>query len=125
MNMVNVSFDDVINFVDVICAKLKQYKFTGVYGLPKGGLVLATLVANKLNIPLLMAPYDNCIIIDDICDSGESLLHYVKHTSENSNENHNYTIITMFYNPNGIYNITPNYYGHIKEDDWIVFPWEL
>lgn len=121
--MVNVSFEDVTNFVDDICKKLEQISFTGVYGIPKGGLVLATLIANKLNIPLLMAPYDNCIIVDDICDSGESLLHYVNNTSGNCS--HNYTIITMFYNPKCTYNIIPNYYQFLKQDDWIVFPWEL
>ena len=51
-----VSWNDIENFVeDLIKSMEKQnIKPTGVYGIPRGGVILATLVSDKLDIPLLL-----------------------------------------------------------------------
>ena len=58
-----------------------EIKFDGVYGIPRGGTVLAVMLSHKLDIPFIMdvkeGPYhavrDDYIIIDDIVDTGETL----------------------------------------------------
>ena len=115
-----VSWNDVEDFINIVVEKYKDHKFTGVYGLPRGGLVFAVILSHRLGVPMLMAPIKDCIIVDDICDSGESLVHYVKNSS---GEKNSYIIVTMFYKENKL-GIIPDYYMCEKQKDWIVFPWE-
>lgn len=117
-----ITWEFIMDYINSIIEKTKNKKFSGVYGLPRGGLILAVLLSHKLDIPLLMAPTKNCIIIDDILDSGESLLHYMKNSS-NPNNSNNYYITTMFFKKNYL-NLKPDYYFLEKENKWIVFPWE-
>ena len=62
-----VSWEDVQKFVQNVSNAFKNHSFTGVYGLPRGGCVLAVMLSHSLNIPLLMAPHKGCLIVDDIC----------------------------------------------------------
>lgn len=117
---VYVSWEQVDNFVDSLLNEVEEkgLNFSGVYGIPRGGLVLATLISYRLNIPLLLAPAKNCIIVDDIADSGRSLLHY----TENDTQFNKYYIATMFYCERSM--VKPDFYQFNKEDKWIVYPWE-
>ena len=50
--------------------------FKGVYGIPRGGLILAVMLSHKLDLPLIMSKDEldeNSIIIDDIADTGKTL----------------------------------------------------
>ena len=97
MGKVYVSWQAVDNFVDIVdnFIRNKHPDCTGVYGIPRGGLVFAVMLSHKLSIPMLMSPVPGCLIVDDICDSGESLLHYVKNSS--SPDKPEYITATMFY----------------------------
>lgn len=120
--MTNITWYNVEKFINNVSIRFSKSNISGVYGLPRGGLILAVMLSHKMHIPMLMAPCKDCIIIDDICDSGESLIHYVNNSS--GNEIFKYHIATMFYKPNKL-NIKPEYYEYYKKDeDWIVFPWE-
>ena len=121
MAKVYVTWEQVEQFVNLL-EKSVGRDFTGVYGLPRGGLVLATMISHKYKIPMLMSPTPNCLIVDDICDTGESLLHYVKNSSGDKVQD--YTIATLYYKENKL-GVRPNYYQYIKGDNWIVFPWEM
>ena len=120
-NKIYVTWDDMSEFVEELIKEIKSknIKPTGVYGIPRGGLILATLLSYKLDIPLLMAACDGCIIVDDIADSGRTLLHY---TSNDTQFNTHY-IATMFYHERCM--VKPNFYKYTKDDKWIVFPWEV
>lgn len=115
-----VSWDDVENYVNKVIDFYDNSQLTGVYGLPRGGLILAVMISHRLHIPMLMAPVENCLIVDDICDSGESLLHYQMNSSSLAKPL--YHISTMMYRRGA--KIVPEMFGMYKEDDWIVFPWE-
>lgn len=119
---IRVTWEQVEAFVEEAEIFARRRNINAVYGLPRGGLVLAVMLSHRLNIPLLLAPTKGCLIVDDICDSGESLLHYRKNSS-GENEDNNYTIITMFYKENSL-GIIPDHWMRRKHDDWIVFPWE-
>ncbi len=115
-----ISWKDIEDYIDYVTDYYKDKNISGVYGIPRGGLILAVLISHRLNIPMLMAPADNCIIVDDICDSGETLLHYKKNSS--GDKEYNYHITTMFYKDNNL--VEPELYFMKKEDKWIVYPWE-
>ncbi len=104
----------VYDFINKTEDAFKDKKFTGVYGIPRGGMVLAILYSHKTGIPLLLAPHKDCLIIDDIADTGETLLHYSKK---------GYTIATMYYHQQS--KVKPDYYYEEKGDKWIVYPWEI
>lgn len=110
--------EDLEEFIKI--CKITDKKFTGVYGLPRGGLIPAIMISHKLNIPLLMAPCDNCLIVDDIADSGRSLYHY----TENDTQFNKYYIFTLYYAKRSI--VKPDYYVRFKpHNEWVIFPWEV
>ena len=118
-NKLYIEWKDAENYIDKVCHQYKDNKISGVYGIPRGGLILATLLSYKMNIPLLLAPAPNCIIIDDIADSGRTLLHF----TENDTQFNKYIITTMFYHPRSI--VKPAFSLFEKDNEWIVFPWEI
>lgn len=115
-----ISWNKVENYIDEIQDFYKDIELTGVYGLPRGGLVLAVMISHRLNIPMLLSPIQGCLIVDDICDSGESLLHYAQNSS--AFDKPLYHITTMMYKENNL--VKPEFYFMKKKDKWIVFPWE-
>ena len=116
-----ITWEDMTDYVDELVNEMnkKNVKPTGVYGIPRGGLILATLVSYKMNIPLLMGACDGCLIIDDIADSGRTLIHY----TSNDTQFNKYYISTMFYHKRSM--VKPDFYKFEKDDKWIVFPWEV
>lgn len=116
----NVSWKDIEEYVDYVYNYYQNKNITGVYGIPRGGLILAVLISHKLNVPMLMAPVEGCIIVDDICDSGESLVHYQKNTS--GDKKCKYHITTMFYKKNKL--VEPELWLKEKKESWIIYPWE-
>lgn len=117
-----VSWQMICDFVSDIKEDYKNVALSGVYGVPRGGLILAVMISHKLNIPLLSAPCKDCLIVDDICDSGESLLHFFQNSSALCNKPL-YHIVTMYYKKNNL-KVIPEKWKYSKEDKWIVFPWE-
>jgi hypoxanthine phosphoribosyltransferase len=113
-----VGWTDVQKYVNEVAIRYKDANITGVYGLPRGGLVLAVMLSHKMNVPMLVAPTDGCLIVDDIADSGRSLIHY----TDNDTQFNKYHITTMYRHPRSV--VTPEYFMFTKDDEWIVFPWE-
>ena len=108
-----VTWSQVEQFIDDLKKHYCNVKFSGVYGIPKGGVVIASMIAYNLNIPLLMAPHPNCLVVDDITDTGNSLKHY---------QLKGYKIATMYWKQSS--EVTPDFYIWEKKDNWIIFPWE-
>lgn len=115
-----VKWEEIEKYIESVSKHYQDQKISGVFGLARGGLIFAVMLSHKMNIPLLTAPVENCIIIDDICDSGESLLHYYKNSS--GNKVNKYHITTMYYKNNDL--VLPEYYFKEKGDKWIVYPYE-
>lgn len=120
MAKVYVTYEQIHKFIEDVAndLKSKNIKPTGVYGPPRGGLIFATLLSYKLDIPLLLNAAKDCIIIDDIADSGRTLYHF----TENDTQFNKYYIATMYYHKRSI--VKPNFYAFEKNNDWIVFPYE-
>lgn len=108
-----MDWKEVEYFVEQLAKELPK-NITGVYGIPRGGLCLAVMLSHKLNIPLLAAPSKNCVVIDDIADTGETLYHY---------RGKGYYIATMYYHKQS--RVVPDFWYKEKTNEWIVFPWEV
>ena len=116
-----VSWDDINKYLDGVVEDVKKrgLKPSGVYGVPRGGLIFATMLSYKMDIPLLLNAAKDCIIIDDIADSGRTLMHFTK----NDTQFHKFYITTMYYHERSM--VKPDYYMFEKKDNWIVYPYEF
>ena len=119
--LLRISWNEVCSYLDEIATKLDPHDYSGVYGLPRGGLVLAAWLSHKLYIPMLHTPDRSCIIIDDICDSGDGMKKCLEEYG--LAENNNCFITTMFLNKDSTFQ-NLDYFHRFKGENWIVFPWE-
>ena len=99
--------------VEQIASKCNYLKFSGIYGVPRGGLCLAVALSHKLKINLISKPIKNSLIVDDVYETGTTL-----NTYKNINEAMFFVLFSK---------VKPIWWNtvHISEkSEWIVFPWE-
>jgi len=120
MEKVYLTWDDINSLVDKLANEVSQAAVPPLYitGLPRGGLIPAVMLSHKLNIPyvnisLIRAlPAVDVLVVDDIADSGETLLQYKA-----------YQTAVLHYKLQS--EATPTYYAEeVENEDWIVYPWE-
>lgn len=107
------SWDDLKTDIEKLVRKIDP-KPDKVFGIPRGGLVPAVYLSHKLNIPLITNPEHitpTTLVVDDICETGQTLKPY----------NQNQTL-TLHYVKTAT--IEPTYYARIKEKGWIIYFWE-
>ena len=99
--------------VEHIANKCKFFDFSGIYGVPRGGLCLAVALSHKLKINLISEPIKNSLIVDDIYESGNTLKPF------KDIEGAMFFVLFSKRNPTWWNSV------HIsKKREWIVFPWE-
>ena len=99
--------------VEHIANKCKFLEFSGVYGIPRGGLCLAVALSHKLKINLISEPIKNSLIVDDIYETGITLKAF-KHIEG-----------AMFFVL--FSKVSPTWWNSVQiseKNEWIVFPWE-
>ena len=99
--------------VEHIANKCKFLEFSGIYGVPRGGLCLAVALSHKLKIKLISEPIKNSLIVDDVYETGITL---------NTFKGIEGAMFFVIFSK-----IKPSWWNtvHISEkSDWIVFPWE-
>ena len=99
--------------VEHIANKCKFLEFSGIYGVPRGGLCLAVALSHKLNISLLSEPIKNSLIVDDIYETGITL---------NTLKDIDGAMFFVLHSK-----IKPTWWNTVyisKKREWIVFPWE-
>ena len=107
------SWDDFDISVEFIAQKCKSKEFSGVYGIPRGGLCLAVALSHKLNINLISEPIKDSLIVDDVYETGLTL--------NNFSNIKGATFFVLFSKKKPIWWNTVNL---SKEKEWIIFPWE-
>lgn len=113
-NKIILSWEDVTELVNVLCEKITHDlpNIDSVYGIPRGGLIPATLVSHKLNLPYSNVMLPNTLVIDDICDSGVTIRDSI-----------GVNTATLYYKPNDI--AKPTIFAEeIITSKWVIFPWE-
>ena len=124
---VHITWTDVDRAVEEIARKIEGLqkegllkKYTGIYGIPRGGLIPAVMLSHRLNIPMcaikefiFSESLSNILVVDDIADSGKTLLPYDK-----------LDLATLFVRLHTT-EVVPDYCGfEITHDKWLYFPWE-
>ena len=125
-----VKWWEVKQYINNLVERLKKDEYfhleecPGIFTFPRGGFILATLLSYKLDLPILSNPAKNCIIIDDIIDTGITMKKY----SDLMNDK-NYFITAMFMKDDQLaeeaeFQCFADYFEFVKKDEWIVYPWE-
>jgi len=99
--------------VEYIANKCKFLEFSGIYGIPRGGLCLAVALSHKLKINLISEPIKNSLIVDDVYETGLTL------TTFKDIEGAMFFVLFS--------KIKPTWWNTVfisKKSQWIVFPWE-
>ena len=59
--------------VATLAQRLTHQSFSGIYGVPRGGLCLAVALSHALELPYLITPQAGCLIVDDVYETGQTL----------------------------------------------------
>lgn len=114
-NKIFLSWDDVDKLVDKLCQRIQEQlpEIDSIHGLTRGGLIPAVMVSHKLNLPWSDVMLPNTLVIDDICDSGDTLMNCVGV----------YTAVLHQKPETSCF--TPDVWADLHlEDEWIIYPWE-
>ncbi len=101
---------DIRTILQQIEEKGKTY--TGIYAIPRGGLVLGVRLSHELDIPMVMGGVtDKTLVVDEICDTGRALRPFLDRCNT----------LTIFKHQDCP--VTPTYWLR-SNINWVVFPWE-
>ena len=108
-----VSYEDFVITKKEIAAKLKELNLPikNIYGIPNGGSVPAVYLHHLTGLPIIAKPGKNTLIVDDIADTGQTLLPFMPRESA-----------TIYYHKQSV--VEPTIWIYEKKDAWVHFPWE-
>lgn len=126
MNKIFFTWIELENAVNDITTQIKEenYQIDVIYGIPRGGLIVAVLLSHKLDKPLILDPLTaqdkRILIVDDISDTGKTFLKLFDKLDPREMA---YRPITaaIHFKPGSRF--VPDIY-HKETEDWIVYPWE-
>ena len=112
-NKIFISWDDMNILVDELCSTISKSgaEIKSITGIERGGLIPAVMISHKLNIPYVTKINKYTLVVDDICDTGETLKKTVAGFTA-----------TLHYKKTAIF--TPDFYSKEVGTEWIVYPWE-
>jgi len=124
-----ISWNQVDRYIDQLCEQVNDHceqnnydiaDLNGVYGIPRGGLIIAVMISHKLNLPYidrLQTMYGKrFLVVDDIADSGKTLEQMKAEVFNNA------LFATIHYNSDSVFE--PHFWVKEKLTDWIIYPWE-
>jgi hypoxanthine phosphoribosyltransferase len=131
MNYTRYTYEEMIDDLKVINSKCIDLDITSIIAINRGGNVLGTYLSYWLDIPLRICnkddglflqrtirPDQKYLIIDEICDSGETLSTLTKHLPSD-----NVLTCTIHIRYNSKFR--PDIFLHnIINDNWILYPWD-
>ena len=107
------SWEDFDKSVEYIANQCRFLEFSGIYGIPRGGLCLAVALSHKLKIKLISEPIKNSLIVDDIYETGITL---------NPLKDIEGAMFFVLFSK-----INPTWWNTVNmaaNQEWVVFPWE-
>ena len=111
--MVYFTWSEFDKSVEYIANKCKFLEFSGIYGVPRGGLCLAVALSHQLKINLLSKPIKNALIVDDVYETGTTL---------NPLKDIEGAMFFVLFSK-----VKPTWWNSVfisEKNKWIVFPWE-
>lgn len=104
-----LTWSDIQKECAALASRQGGRSFSGVYGIPQGGSPVALIVSNILDLPILNEPDDECLVVDDLIDSGRTMSGY--------NQTHD----TLYRKAHSPAHLAPQ---ATLVNEWLIFPWE-
>jgi len=119
MRKIPVSWDWIAKATEKLAEEITRHNtlkgVRGIYAIPRGGLPIGVMLSHKLKLPLLYhIDKGNCIVVDDICDTGKTMFPYMRSA-----------IMASLFIGNCKYCIPHFWIKKKPKGSWIIFPWEL
>lgn len=114
-----ISWEETEKLVKALAKKIDKDKIENIYGVPRGGLVVAVILSHLLKKPLVQQierTFKKTLFVDDLTDTGLTLGHIEKVLGRQI------ISATLFHNRKSTYE--PTYYVKTKPSEWIEFVWE-
>ena len=111
--VIHFTWEEFDRSVEHIAERSKFLEFSGIYGVPRGGLCLAVALSHKLKINLISEPIRNSLIVDDVYETGITL--------NRLKDIEGATFFVLFSK------IQPSWWNTVfvsEKSEWIFFPWE-
>ncbi len=109
-----LSWADFNTAVAVIAARAPADLFDSIYGIPRGGLVLAVALSHAIGRPLACSVGPRTLVVDEIAESGATLRRV------DLTEHPRHLVWTwVAKRDHGV-----NYVLRVPPGCWVVFPWE-
>lgn len=124
-----VSWEAFICYAEKLCKEIEQtYDFDYVYGIPRGGLVLGTIISHYFNKPFKLSISPNLVdkvhrylVVDDLVQTGTTLLKF----SDHYNQRIKYRTAVIHQKTSARFH--PDYVIEkeiIPDNNWIIYPYE-
>jgi len=126
--------NQLVNSLYKVGMQTQNYIFSHVYGVPRGGLSIATHISHNMNLEMTNLYkfmnrdwYDglNLLVVDDIVDTGktfEDLGDELLNIADRC-PTFNYKFLSIHYKPRSIFK--PDiFFQEVNNSTWVVYPWE-
>jgi hypoxanthine phosphoribosyltransferase len=122
MNKIKYSWEDFDTDIAKLAKQMKPFLpfMKNIYGIPRGGLVVAVALSHRLGLPIVLEDdvrkiTEKTLVVDDIVDTGETMNDFIARHSF-------YKTAVLVWNGNGI---EPSFWGRKNTaKDWVIFPYE-
>ncbi len=120
---VHYSWQEFNEAMDTIANRIKTeghlQRIKCIYGIPRGGLVIAVKLSHMLDLPLAtlaeVVAYGHTLIVDDIIDSGNTLSHIGKLAA---------CTATIHRVPGAMF-VPDIWVEERAKNAWVIYPWEV
>lgn len=126
MNKVKVTWNDFTKAIDILVKQITEDELgiEVIYGIPRGGLCIATSLSHRLGLPLTVkskeiSKYSKVLVVDDISDSGKTFNKILK---KHGNKGELVTAAWHYASDRSEYE--PDYWVDDNNGNWIEYPWE-
>ena len=143
MEKLNYTWDQQFKDTETICSQIEKDEFQPnvIVGISRGGLIPGVMMSHKLNVPFkpvhastrdfphwenyLPRPTDKKIlIVDDICDSGETFAKYYNYHQTEFSFPFKLRTACLHYKPQTSSFQPTLWANQWSSNDWIIYPWE-
>lgn len=116
MDKIKLDWNKYQECINLLIKKIKASGkvYDGIYGISRGGMCIAISLSHALNIPITLYPHKATLIVNDISDTGKTLL---SHKDRD--------ILTIY--SSAWTEVVPEFFVFTKREKthWIVFPYEV
>jgi|TARA_R110000796_G_scaffold205393_3_gene321411 hypoxanthine phosphoribosyltransferase len=127
MKKIIIDWDQIDKLISRLSYRIEvsDDKFENIYGLQRGGLIPAVMLSHKLGMPMTKGDIGpNTLIVDDICDSGETLDKLVNKYQTLYSYPFNLKTAVLHYKPHTSCFKPTLYAKKWDNSNWIEYPWE-